>query len=360
MAVAEALRDMQGLLSRMGGWVGADEGRWGIQAAWVGGQGAMPGSNGSTALPCLGWRPAAPAPTPGRALPLAPMPAPYGRPCARHSAGHPCLGCGRCCAHGPQARSATRTCTTTGCGSRCRAGAATPPCPTACCTRASATRRCRCAAGGQMGWCRRRVPMWHPPRENLVAVHQGRRAADGMVPPCSRVASPAGGIAAAHTSRTGMGQQACRFARQRDAQRPPVRALPCPACAPCTMRSRRRGFAAVRVCSCAARPAPISQTRSGQASPAPRLACYPYLALTLPALPCLCPHHWTGPAGQLYGETGAQSSIVHAFDAALGVRHDSVWLKVGGGGSGGPEGGAGGEMGGPGRRQLGAERVDRA
>ncbi|MEW5320505.1 MAG: hypothetical protein WDW38_011573 [Sanguina aurantia] len=30
---------------------------------------------------------------------------------------------------------------------------------------------------------------------------------------------------------------------------------------------------------------------------------------------------------QLYGETGAQSSIVAAFDAALGITHDSVWLR---------------------------------
>ncbi|KAG2498462.1 hypothetical protein HYH03_003716 [Edaphochlamys debaryana] len=30
---------------------------------------------------------------------------------------------------------------------------------------------------------------------------------------------------------------------------------------------------------------------------------------------------------QLYGETGAQSSVLHAFDAALGVRHDQVWLR---------------------------------
>ncbi|KXZ50994.1 IDO protein [Gonium pectorale] len=30
---------------------------------------------------------------------------------------------------------------------------------------------------------------------------------------------------------------------------------------------------------------------------------------------------------QLYGETGAQSSILHAFDAALGIRHEEVWLR---------------------------------
>ncbi len=27
---------------------------------------------------------------------------------------------------------------------------------------------------------------------------------------------------------------------------------------------------------------------------------------------------------QLYGETGAQSSILHAFDAALGIEHEQV------------------------------------
>jgi len=30
---------------------------------------------------------------------------------------------------------------------------------------------------------------------------------------------------------------------------------------------------------------------------------------------------------QLYGETGAQSSILHAFDAALGIQHPEDWLK---------------------------------
>nr|ARO50091.1 indoleamine 2,3-dioxygenase [Yamagishiella unicocca] len=30
---------------------------------------------------------------------------------------------------------------------------------------------------------------------------------------------------------------------------------------------------------------------------------------------------------QLYGETGAQSSVLHAFDAGLGVQHDQVWLR---------------------------------
>lgn len=30
---------------------------------------------------------------------------------------------------------------------------------------------------------------------------------------------------------------------------------------------------------------------------------------------------------QLYGETGAQSSILHAFDAALGIEHEQVWLR---------------------------------
>ncbi|GIL76253.1 hypothetical protein Vretifemale_5731 [Volvox reticuliferus] len=30
---------------------------------------------------------------------------------------------------------------------------------------------------------------------------------------------------------------------------------------------------------------------------------------------------------QLYGETGAQSSVVHAFDAGLGIQHDQVWLR---------------------------------
>ncbi|PNW70203.1 hypothetical protein CHLRE_17g710200v5 [Chlamydomonas reinhardtii] len=30
---------------------------------------------------------------------------------------------------------------------------------------------------------------------------------------------------------------------------------------------------------------------------------------------------------QLYGETGAQSSVLHAFDAALGVQHEQVWLR---------------------------------
>jgi hypothetical protein len=28
---------------------------------------------------------------------------------------------------------------------------------------------------------------------------------------------------------------------------------------------------------------------------------------------------------QLYGETGAQSSILHAFDIALGVQHGEDW-----------------------------------
>jgi indoleamine 2,3-dioxygenase len=30
---------------------------------------------------------------------------------------------------------------------------------------------------------------------------------------------------------------------------------------------------------------------------------------------------------QLYGETGAQSSIVPAFDAALGIEHEEGWLR---------------------------------
>lgn len=30
---------------------------------------------------------------------------------------------------------------------------------------------------------------------------------------------------------------------------------------------------------------------------------------------------------QLYGETGAQSSILHAFDAVLGISHDEGWLR---------------------------------
>lgn len=32
---------------------------------------------------------------------------------------------------------------------------------------------------------------------------------------------------------------------------------------------------------------------------------------------------------QLYGETGAQSAVLHALDAALGIRHDpSSWLRA--------------------------------
>ncbi|KAG2450683.1 hypothetical protein HYH02_004522 [Chlamydomonas schloesseri] len=30
---------------------------------------------------------------------------------------------------------------------------------------------------------------------------------------------------------------------------------------------------------------------------------------------------------KLYGETGAQSSVLHAFDAALGVQHEQVWMR---------------------------------
>ncbi|GLI64917.1 hypothetical protein VaNZ11_008311, partial [Volvox africanus] len=30
---------------------------------------------------------------------------------------------------------------------------------------------------------------------------------------------------------------------------------------------------------------------------------------------------------QLYGETGAQSSVLHVFDAGLGIQHDQVWLR---------------------------------
>lgn len=30
---------------------------------------------------------------------------------------------------------------------------------------------------------------------------------------------------------------------------------------------------------------------------------------------------------ELYGETGAQSSIVPAFDAVLGIRHPKGWLR---------------------------------
>lgn len=28
---------------------------------------------------------------------------------------------------------------------------------------------------------------------------------------------------------------------------------------------------------------------------------------------------------QLYGETGAQSSILHSFDATLGIQHEDAW-----------------------------------
>lgn len=43
-------------------------------------------------------------------------------------------------------------------------------------------------------------------------------------------------------------------------------------------------------------------------------------------LPCLL---CTPQPQQLYGETGAQSSIVHALDAALGIQHDTCsWLKA--------------------------------
>lgn len=32
---------------------------------------------------------------------------------------------------------------------------------------------------------------------------------------------------------------------------------------------------------------------------------------------------------QLYGETGAQSSVVPALDAALGIQHECGWLRCG-------------------------------
>lgn len=32
-----------------------------------------------------------------------------------------------------------------------------------------------------------------------------------------------------------------------------------------------------------------------------------------------------GPPLQLYGETGAQSSVVSAMDAALGIEHECGW-----------------------------------
>jgi len=34
---------------------------------------------------------------------------------------------------------------------------------------------------------------------------------------------------------------------------------------------------------------------------------------------------WSGQPQQLYGETGAQSAIVPALDAVLGVRHECGW-----------------------------------
>jgi indoleamine 2,3-dioxygenase len=45
-----------------------------------------------------------------------------------------------------------------------------------------------------------------------------------------------------------------------------------------------------------------------------------------PALPqgLLYEGVWPAPV-QLYGETGAQSSILHALDAALGVQHTCGW-----------------------------------
>jgi indoleamine 2,3-dioxygenase len=34
---------------------------------------------------------------------------------------------------------------------------------------------------------------------------------------------------------------------------------------------------------------------------------------------------WGNQPQQLYGETGAQSTVVHALDAALGIKHKQGW-----------------------------------
>jgi indoleamine 2,3-dioxygenase len=34
---------------------------------------------------------------------------------------------------------------------------------------------------------------------------------------------------------------------------------------------------------------------------------------------------WGNQPQQLYGETGAQSTVVHAIDAALGIQHKQGW-----------------------------------
>jgi indoleamine 2,3-dioxygenase len=34
---------------------------------------------------------------------------------------------------------------------------------------------------------------------------------------------------------------------------------------------------------------------------------------------------WGDTPQQLYGETGAQSTILHALDAALGITHEAGW-----------------------------------